>query len=121
MDQKVKFATLMAKLGVHFGAADGNYDDKERAFVNLFIGLLKTQGELDMDVENVIRDTTNKRYTLDELVAECNEILNGVDAEEHSKTIENMCKFIETIIEIDGRSTSEERKEFALWKKAIGA
>lgn len=121
MEQKVRFATLMAKLGVHFGAADGNYDDKERAFVNLFIGLLKMQGALDLDVENVIREASTKKYSLNELVAECNEILNGVAAEEHSETIQNMCKFVETIIEIDGRTTSEEKKEYVEWKKAIGA
>ncbi|MCQ2218520.1 MAG: hypothetical protein MJZ33_08585 [Paludibacteraceae bacterium] len=123
MDQKVKFATLMAKLGVYFGAADGDYSDKEKAFVNLFIGLLKTQGNIDMGIEEVIRSTTDKTYTLDELVAEAKEFLQQKDTDpaEVKTTIKTMNQFIETVIQIDGTRTSEEDAEFAKWQKAIGA
>ena len=121
MDQKVKFAKLVAKLGVYFGAADGNYDDKERAFVNLFIGFLKTQSGMTEDVENIIRETTNEKYKLEDLVAETNDALKHLTAEERKGTIDSINSFIETIIGIDGKKCTNEEIEFNHWKEAVKA
>lgn len=120
MDQKVKFAKLVAKTGVHFGAADGRYDDKEKAFVNLFIGYLKLQGGMEADAESIIKEVTNQKYLLKELVDETNECLKDLNAEERKQTLESMKNFINTIICIDGSESYSEQNEFDQWKKDLG-
>ena len=120
MDQKVKFAKLVAKTGVHFGAADGKYDDKEKAFVNLFIGYLKLQGAMETDAESIIKEVTNQKYLLKELVDETNECLKDLNAEERKQTLESMKNFINTIICIDGSESYSEQNEFDQWKKDLG-
>lgn len=121
MDYKVKFATLVAKLGVHFGAVDGNYDDKERAFVNLFIGFLKAQSGMDEEISDIIRSATSERYTIEQLAAEANQLLSGLSAEERKGTIDHMNNFLDTVIGVDGDKCLAEKMEFENWKKAIGA
>ena len=118
MDQKV--AKLVAKTGVHFGAADGKYDDKEKAFVNLFIGYLKLQGAMEADAESIIKEVTNQKYLLKELVDETNECLKDLNAEERKQTLESMKNFINTIICIDGSESYSEQNEFDQWKKDLG-
>ncbi len=120
MDQKVKFAKLVAKTGVHFGAVDGKYDDKEKAFVNLFIGYLKLQGTMDADVESIIKEATSQKYLLKELVDETNECLKDLSAEERKQTLESMKNFITTIVCIDGTESYSEQNEFEQWKKELG-
>ncbi|MCQ2207399.1 MAG: hypothetical protein MJZ02_04165 [Paludibacteraceae bacterium] len=120
MDQKAKFAKLVAKTGVHFGAADGRYDDKEKAFVNLFIGYLKLQGGMEADVESIIKETINEKYVLSELIAETNECLKDMSADERKQTLESMKNFINTIICVDGTESYSEQYEFDKWKKELG-
>ncbi|MBR6042464.1 MAG: hypothetical protein K6G31_06125 [Paludibacteraceae bacterium] len=120
MDQKVKFAKLVAKTGVHFGAVDGKYDDKEKAFVNLFIGYLKLQGTMDADVESIIKEATSQKYLLKELVDETNDCLKDLSAEERKQTLESMKNFITTIVCIDGTESYSEQNEFEQWKKELG-
>ncbi|MBQ4035656.1 MAG: hypothetical protein II623_09385 [Paludibacteraceae bacterium] len=120
MDQKVKFAKLVAKTGVHFGAVDGKYDDKEKAFVNLFIGYLKLQGTMDADVESIIKEATSQKYLLKELVDETNDCLKDLSAEERKQTLESMKNFITTIVCIDGTESYSEQNEFEQWKKEFG-
>lgn len=120
MDQKVKFAKLVAKTGVHFGAVDGKYDDKEKAFVNLFIGYLKLQGTMNADVESIIKEATSQKYLLKELVDETNDCLKDLSAEERKQTLESMKNFITTIVCIDGTESYSEQNEFEQWKKELG-
>lgn len=117
---KIKFAELVAKTGVHFGAVDGNYDDKEKAFVNLFIGFLKAQGAMDGDVENIIKTTNNGKYTLEELVNETKNQLKGLSEDEKKATLKGMSNFINTIICVDGMDTYDEQQEYAKWKSDLG-
>lgn len=120
MDQKLKFATLVAKTGVFFGAADGRYDDKEKAFVNLFIGYLKNVGGLEEEAQNIIAKATESKYLLMELVDETNECLKGLNEEERKATLDSMANFIQTIISVDGTESYSEKREFESWKKQLG-
>lgn len=120
MDQKTKFAKLVAKTGVFFGAADGHYDDKEKAFVNLFIGYLKLQGCMQEDIETIIKETTNEKYFLDDLVAETNECLKDLSAEDKKETLVSMKNFIQTIISVDGTESYSEKDAFDKWQKELG-
>lgn len=120
MENNIKFVELLAKTGVFFGAADGNYDDKERAFVNLFIGFLKVQAHVDGNVEEVVRKATEKSYTIDEIISETKNALAKESADEKAKTLASMANFINTIICIDGVEDSDEKKFFDQWKKELG-
>ncbi len=120
MDQKVKFAELVAKTGVFFGAADGNYDDKEKAFINLFIGYLKSQAGIGDDVEQILAATTNKKYELNELIEETKTALAGLGDAERKSTLNGMKNFINTIVCVDGTEAPAELEAFDQWKKALG-
>ena len=115
----VKFAELVAKTGIHFGAIDGNYDDKEKAFVNMFIAFLKFNGGVNAEVEDVIRQAGNKKYTLDELVSETKSLLSGLPDAERKGTIESFANFVSSVICADGKQETSETVEFNKWKNAL--
>lgn len=115
----VKFAELVAKTGIHFGAVDGNYDDKEKAFVNMFIAFLKFNGGVEAEVEDVIRKAGEKTYTLNELVDETKALLADLPEAERKGTLESFANFIETVICADGKKELRESWEFDDWKKAL--
>ena len=115
----IKFVELVAKTGVFFGAADGNYDDKEKAFVNLFIGFLKAQANINADVEELVRKSTQSSYSLQYIIDETKKAVDGLSADERKSTLDSLANFINTVICIDGVEDSEEKANFELWKKAL--
>ena len=115
----VKFAELVAKTGMHFGKIDGNYDDKERSFVNMFIGFLKVNSNFAGDVESVIRNASNQVCTVNQLIDETKEVLSDLSDERRKGTLESFANFIETVICVDGDKRSMEQSEFKVWKSAL--
>lgn len=120
MDKKVKFAQLVAKTGAFFGAVDGEYSDNERAFVNLFIGILSSQCDVDTEVEKLLAETTSKKYELSEVINETKQALEGMDEKEKKDTIDNLSILISSVINADGKQAEEENNAFSEWKKAMG-
>jgi len=116
---KIKFAELVAKTGIHFGGADGFYDDKEKAFVNLFIGFLKVNANVDADTQEIIRKASGQRCSVTELVNETRAIMADLPEEERKKTLESFANFIDTVVSVDGQKSTEEVRDFAIWKTML--
>ena len=119
MDKKIKFAKLVAKTGTFFGAVDGNYDDNEKAFVNLFIGLLKSEANIDSDVEKILAETADEKYTLDDIVSETKAHLADMNDAERKETLNSLVEFITIMLNVDGKKASSEIIAFEEWKKAF--
>lgn len=119
MDKKLKFAQLVAKMGVFFGSVDGDYSDKEKAFVNLFVGMLKAQFNINESDEKILTSATEQSYKLQDIIEETQNAVKDMSADEKSKTFASLENFINIIIGVDGEICEEEKAAFAEWKKAF--
>ena len=63
-----KIIKLIVKLGLFFAHCDGSYSAKERSFISHFVEKLADMGNID-DIKDVLGDSINKTYTLDEVKA----------------------------------------------------
>ena len=59
----------MAKTGLFFASADGDYSDKEKNFIEGFISGIENIGDIDDELKAKVNDATSHTYTLDEIVS----------------------------------------------------
>ena len=111
---------LMAKTGLFFAKADGKYDRREKRFIEEFIAFARQDGEMVADVETIMSEALNRSYTLDEIVKETRQLLDGSFTDVERKAIvQALTAFAETIIQIDGNVAAPEAKNFESWRTAI--
>lgn len=110
---------LMTKTGLFFGCVDGNYDATERQFIDNFTARLSAVGPID-EVQDMLAHATDVHYTLDEIVAETRELLNGFDNLAERQTVAlALYQFIDNVIKADGVEHPAEREAFVAWNKAL--
>lgn len=120
MNNKAEFVKLIAKTGVFFGSVDGEYGDKEKAFVNIFIGFLKAGTDMNTELENELLDITNQQYKLDDILNETKAMLSNLNDEEKKSTLDSLANFADIIIRVDGTIADKEEEAMKSWKKSLG-
>ncbi len=101
MEKLINTITLMAKTGLFFASADGDYSDKEKNFIEGFIS----------GIENI--------GTLDEIVKETQQLLEGFSPDEQSAIKKSLKAFVNKVIDADCERKSTEQENYLAWKKAI--
>ncbi|MBR1550895.1 MAG: hypothetical protein IJ632_01075 [Muribaculaceae bacterium] len=110
---------LMAKTGLFFGCVDGSYDVSERQFIENFTAQLSAVGPID-EVQDMLAHATDVHYTLDEIVAETRQLLNGFDnVAERQMVAMALYQFIDNVVKADGVEHPAEREAFIAWNKAL--
>ena len=97
MEKLINTITLMAKTGLFFASADGDYSDKEKNFI----------------------DATSHTYTLDEIVKETQQLLEGFSPDEQSAIKKSLKAFVNKVIDADCTRKGVEQENYLAWKKAI--
>jgi len=111
---------LMAKTGLYFAHVDGNYDEREKNFLENFVAGIEQIGALEEDVKADVKDALNHTYTLDELVKETKDLVSDFTEEEKTAILNTMRLFISKVIATDKNISDVEHDEYAKWREAMG-
>ncbi len=120
MEKLVKVVKLMAKTGLYFASCDGNYDQKEKDFLEAYVSGIEVVGAIDEEMKKSVYSAFDKTYSLDEIVGETQEVVEGFDADDRDVILSEIQKFINKVIRVDGCVDSKEQEEYKKWKAAFG-
>ncbi|MBM6993449.1 MAG: hypothetical protein I3J02_09340 [Prevotella sp.] len=119
MDKIVAIVRLMAKTGLFFANADGNYAASENRYLDKFIANIEGVGDLEDELREEIKQSLNQKFTLDEVVDDTRELLNGFSATEQKAILHALHSFISDVIRADEKLHPLEKENFKAWEKAF--
>ena len=112
---------LMAKTGLFFASVDGEYSQSERIFIENYINSLSQVGPVD-EVKDMLQNSLNMRFTLDEIIADTRQLLGYFNEPEDKKAIVmSMYNFIQQVILADGVEHPAEKDALLKWANALVA
>ena len=120
MEKIIDTITLMAKTGLFFANSDGNFAERERDFLENFVGGIESVGDISDELKAEVKDTLNHSYDLDGIVKETLQLVEGFNDDERKAILVTTSLFIRKVILSDTRVESKERENYELWKKAVG-
>ena len=103
MEKLINTITLMAKTGLFFASADGE----------------ENIGDIDDELKAKVNDATSHTYTLDEIVKETQQLLEGFSPDEQSAIKKSLKAFVNKVIDADCERKGVEQENYLAWKKAI--
>ena len=118
IDSIGKVITLAAKTGLFFANADGDYDIREKEFIESYISKLESIGPVD-EVRGSLESILNQNPTLDEVIADTNNLLADFNGFERALIKATLTQFIQKVIACDGEKCEAEMENFKAWKAAI--
>ena len=116
MEKIIDTIKLMAKTGLFFANSDGNFAERERDFLENFVGGIESVGDISDELKAEVKDTLNHSYDLDGIVKETLQLVEGFNDDERKAILVTTSK----VILSDTRVESKERENYELWKKAVG-
>ena len=119
MQKLIDTIKLMAKTGLFFANADGDYSDKEKQFITDFVLGIEKIGDLEVELKAQVLDAVNHTYTFDEIVDETRSLLDGFCPEEQDAIKKSREAFVGQVITIDGKCRQEEHDCYIRWRQAI--
>ena len=120
MEKIIDTIKLMAKTGLFFANSDGNFAERERDFLENFVGGIESVGDISDELKAEVKDTLNHSYDLDGIVKETLQLVEGFNDDERKAILVTTSLFIRKVILSDTRVESKERENYDLWKKAVG-
>ncbi len=120
MEKIIDTIKLMAKTGLFFANSDGNFAERERDFLENFVGGIESVGDISDELKAEVKDTLNHSYDLDGIVRETLQLVEGFNDDERKAILVTTSLFIRKVILSDTRVESKERENYELWKKAVG-
>ena len=120
MEKIIDTIKLMAKTGLFFANSDGNFAERERDFLENFVGGIESVGDISDELKAEVKDTLNHSYDLDGIVKETLQLVEGFNDDERKAILVTTSLFIRKVILSDTRVESKERAHYELWKKAVG-
>jgi len=119
MEKIVSVIKLMAKTGLFFANADGIYQKKEKRFIEDFVSGINQIAGIEQDVKQDVLDSLDKKFTLNEVIAETNALVKDFSAEEREAILRCIENFIKKVIDADGHVHPLEAENFRLWRQAV--
>ena len=110
----------MAKTGLFFANCDGVYTDREKDFVEGFVGGIEMVGSIDDELKNDVLDSVNHTYTLDEIVDETKKLVENFNDDERKAILATINGFINKVMRADSKTNSAEQTAYKEWKERVG-
>lgn len=120
MNKIVDVVKLMARTGLFFASCDGNYDQRERQFIEGYIAGIEQIGDLDKELKGSVRHSLDETPTLDQIIADTRALLDGFNDDERKVIVMTIDVFIDKVIRLDGKTDSSEAANYAEWRKEMG-
>ena len=119
MEKIIDTIKLMAKAGLFFANCDGNFAERERDFLESFVGNIEEVGDISDELKAEVKDT-HHTYHLADLVKETLQLVEGFNDDERKAILVTTSLFIHKVIIADQKSDSKEMELFEQWQKAVG-
>ena len=120
MKKIVNVVKLMAKTGLFFANCDGNYDQRERDFIENFISSIEMVGDVDPALKQSLKDSLNQQYTFDQIVSDTKDLTDGFNEDERKVILITIDNFISNVVKLDGELCQKEKTNYESWQKAFG-
>lgn len=120
MEKIYQVVRLMAETGLFFANVDGIYQDRERQFINDYVSGIEEIGDITPEQKGWVYSALNKKYTLDDIIRDTRELLDGFEEIERQQILKSMKGFIKRVLMADGHVHPLEHANFQLWKQAFG-
>ena len=112
-------AILLAKLGVFFSFFDGEYNPREKNFIQNFVFTLLNNQIITDEAREIIEEIENKHYSIDDIIQDSQQFSQNLDEEEREPCLLAIESYIENLIEADDVIHPAETENFNLWKRAV--
>jgi hypothetical protein len=114
--KKQQLIKLVMELGSFFSNCDGDFDDRESAFINNYIDKISNvEGILKEELFS-IKESVHNMLDIDYLIQETEIMVNAVEERERIPLLRTLSYFINGVIEADGIIHPNETKYFQKWK-----
>lgn len=114
--KKQQLIKLVMELGSFFSNCDGDFDDRESAFINNYIDKISNvEGILKEELFS-IKESVHNMLDMDYLIQETEIMVNAVEERERIPLLRTLSYFINGVIEADGIIHPNEIKYFQKWK-----
>ena len=114
--KKQQLIKLVMELGSFFSNCDGDFDDRESAFINNYIAKISNvEGILKEELFS-IKESVHNMLDMDYLIQETEIMVNAVEERERIPLLRTLSYFINGVIEADGIIHPNETKYFQKWK-----
>ena len=115
MEQVIR---LVARTGLYFAKADGNYTEREQAFINAYVEQLAMEGDAEQ-AQALVAEATRECITLDSLVADTRSLL-ALLPPTHADMVKLMLyAFINDVVKADGDDCPTEKEALRQWCAAL--
>ena len=111
---------LTAKAGLFFASCDGDFSQKERDFVEGYIASIEEVGEIPSELKEALADTINHTYTLEEIIGDTMNLVEGFNEDERKAILFTLRQFILKAIASDSRVKEKEVAAYDQWLAAVG-
>ncbi len=119
MEKLVNSIKLMAKAGLFFANCDGNFSQRERDFIEAFLQNIQEVGDIEDELKNDINDSLNHTYTIEGIIEDTKQLVDGFNEDERKAILFTMAAFIEKVIAADGNLECKEQDYFLQWRDAV--
>ena len=113
MEKIVNVVKLMAKTGLFFANCDGNYDQRERDFIENFISSIEMVGDVDPALKQSLKDSL-------QIVSDTKDLTDGFNEDERKVILITIDNFISNVVKLDGELCQKEKTNYESWQKAFG-
>ena len=120
MEKLENVVRLMAKTGLFFANCDGQYAQQEKDFIEGFIAQIEQIGTIDETLKKEVAGAIDHQYTLEEIVQNTQEVLDGFNSDEQKAILMAIDGFAKKVIKADKRVAEAENANHLAWKKHFG-
>ena len=120
MEEVIETIKLMAKAGLFFANCDGDFEQRERHFIDAFLNGILEVGEIEDNLKEDVKDTLNHKYTVEGIIADTQHLIEGFNADERKAILFTISQFIHKVIATDEKVNDVERENYIKWKEALG-
>jgi hypothetical protein len=120
MDKIISVVKLMAKTGLFFANCDGQYDQRERDYIENFISGMESVGDIEPTLKQSLRESLNQQYTFDQIVNDTKALTDGFNEDERKVILITIDQFIRKVIRLDGELCEKEKAHYESWQKTFG-
>ena len=111
---------LVARTGLFFAKADGDYTEREQAFINEYVNQLARDGSPD-EVRSLLGDVEHEPVTLDQLIADTQALLAQLPVADGQMVSLMLYAFINDVVKADGDDCPAEKEALRQWCAALAA
>ena len=114
--KKQQLIKLVMELGSFFSNCDGDFDEREAAFIDNYIDKIShVEGIIKEDLYS-IKESVHNMPDMDYLIQETEKMVNVVEEREKIPLLRTLSYFINGVIEADGLIHPNETKFYQKWK-----